>query len=384
MASKSVAVLDIRSSEVAIFVGERGVNHTFVFKASKTEVYSGYQDGEFYDASELSVAILRALDGVEQICGEKIRSLYVGVPGEFTMVVPKEQVLGFPKRVKIGSREVQQLFASGREEYGGYRFIRVSSMIYVTADNRRVADPIGIYATGLSGMLSYFYCSEYFARTVESALQERKIALFFLPTQFAMAAYLIPPETRDEFAIMLDVGYLSSTMCIVLGNGVVAQRTFWAGQGQIAVRLMQRFSLPYEAACLLLQRANLYLRRDAKNREFEFEGVYYEIPTEEFIDEVKAGLDDLCEPVGKFLNECSGKELDSKPIYVTGEGLGGIRGAIEHLSNRLSCVCEQIAPDLPYYNKPGMSSRIALIDMAYEDSRKNGGFGNRFFSLFGG
>lgn len=383
MASKSVAVLDVRSSEVAIFVGERGVNHTFVFKASKTEPYSGYQDGEFYDVAELSAAVLRALDGVEQICGEKIRSLYVGVPGEFTMVVPKEQVVGFPKRLKISAKELQSLFASGRDDLSGYRYIRVSSMIFVTTDNRRVADPIGIYSTGLSGLLSYFYCSEYFARTIENVFQNAKIALAFLPTQFAMASYLIPPETRDEFALLLDVGYLSSTMCVLLGNGVVAQRTFWAGQGQIAVRLMQRFDLPYEAASALLRQANLYLRRDAKNREFEFDGVYYEIPTEELIDEVKAGLDDLCEPVGKFLDECSGKELDSKPIYVTGEGLVGIRGAIEHLSKRLSCVCEQITPDLPYYNKPEMSSRIALIDMAYEDSRKSG-FGNRFFNIFGG
>lgn len=384
MANKCVAVLDIRSSEVAIFVGERGVNHTFVFKASKTEQYSGYQDGEFYDISELSAAILRALDGVEQICGEKIRSLYVGVPGDFTEVIAKEQVIGFPKRIKISNREVQSLYDSGRQELNGYRFIRVSSMIYETTDNRRVSDPTGIYATGLSGSLSYFYCSEYFAKTLENIFSNRKIALHFLPTQFAMSVYLIPAETRDEFAILLDVGYLSSTICILYGNGVVMQRSFWCGQGQIAVRLMQRFGLPFEAASALLRRANLYLRRDAKNREFEFEGSYYEIPTDDFIDEVKAGLDDLCEPVSAFLDACSGKELDSKPVYVTGEGLDGIRGAIEHLSKRLFCVCEPIAPNLPYYNKPEMSSRIALIDMAYEDSCKNSGFGNRFFNKFGG
>ena len=41
MAGKSIAVLDIRSSEVAVFVGERGVNNTFVFKASTTESDGG-------------------------------------------------------------------------------------------------------------------------------------------------------------------------------------------------------------------------------------------------------------------------------------------------------------------------------------------------------
>ncbi len=380
MSKKSVAVLDIRSSEIAIFVGERGVNNTFVFRASKTEPYGGYQDGEFYDAAELSRAVHRALDAVEQICGEKFRALYVGVPGEFTLVVPKEQMVGFPKRTKIGAREIDALFDSGKEEREGYRAIRVTSMIYTTADNRRVADPTGLYSTGLSGVLSYFYCTEYFASVIEKIFEDTKIALHFLPTQLATACYLIPPETRDEYAFFLDVGFLSSTVCLVLGGGILAQYTYWVGQGQIAVRLMQKFGIPYEGAVQLLTRSNLYLKREAKSREFFFRGVNYEIPTDVFVEEVKAGLDEICEQVSGFLEECSGKELDMKPLYVTGEGLDGIRGALEHLSKRLNCVCEQLAPDLPYYNKPSMSSRIALTDMAYEDYRMSG----KFFRLLNG
>lgn len=99
MAGKSIAVLDIRSSEVAVFVGERGVNNTFVFKASKTESYGGYQDGEFYDVSDLSSAVLRALDAVQQVCGERIRSLYVGVPGSSPRWSPRTGP-GLPKNSK--------------------------------------------------------------------------------------------------------------------------------------------------------------------------------------------------------------------------------------------------------------------------------------------
>lgn len=383
MAKKSVAVLDIRSSEIAVFVGERGVNNTFIFKASKTESYGGYQDGAFYDTEELGRAVRRALGAVEQICGEKFRTLYVGVPGEFTMVIPKEQVVGFPKRIKIGAKEINALLDSGKEKVKGYRFIRVASMIYTTADNRRVADPTGLYSTGLSGVLSYFYCTDYFASTLESIFARSKIALRFLPTQLATACYLIPPETRDEYALFLDVGFLSSTVCLLLGGGILAQRTYWVGQGQIAVRLMQKFRLPYEGAVQLLTRSNLYLKKEAKSREFIFRGVSYEIPTDAFIEEVKAGLDELCEEVSGFLEECSGKELDCKPLFVTGEGLMGIRGALEHMTRRLSCVCEELSPDLPYFNKPSMSSRIALTDMAYEDNRTSGKI-FQLLNIFGG
>lgn len=382
MASKSVAVLDIRSSEVAVFVGERGINHTFVFKASRTEPYGGYQDGEFYDIEDLSRAVTRAISAVEQICGEKVKTLFVGVPGEFTKVVPKEQVLGFPKKLKIGAKELDELFSSGRENIKGYRFIRVTSMIYTTADDRRVANPIGLHSTGLSGILSYFYATEYFVKTMEQIFSKSKTALRYLPTQFAMAAYLISPELRDEYALFLDVGYLSSTVCVILGNGVLAQRTFWSGKGQIVVRLMQRFNLSFDAATALLARANLYLKKDAKPREFVFGGVSYDIPSEDFIDEVKAGLDELCEAVGDFLDDCT-DDLDVKPLYVTGEGLDGIRGALEHISKRISCVCELLVPNLPYYNKPAMSSRVALMDMASEDNRTSGSL-YRLLNFFGG
>ena len=383
MAGKSVAVMDVRSSEIAVFVGEMGVNRTFVFKASKTEPYGGYQDGEFFNMEEFSRAAKRALAAVEQICGKKLKTLYIGVPGEFMDVVPREQVISFPKRVKIGAKELRMLHESGAEQRDGYRLIRVTSMIYITSDNRRVANPIGVPSTGLSGILSYFYCSEYYIEAMERVFGNEKLTLRYLPTDFAMAAHLLSPEQRDEYAIFLDVGYLSSTICIVLGGGVLAQRTFWVGQGQIAVRLMERFRLPYEAAVSLLTRSNLYLKQDAKDREVAFKGRYFEIPTEELIEEIKDGLDELCEQVSEFMEECSGRELEYNPLYVSGEGMSEIRGALEHVSRRLSRTCELLVPDLPYYNKPAMSSRIALVDMAYEDHRK-GKILYRLINGFGG
>ena len=372
MGRKSVAVLDVRSSEVAVFLGERGVNNTFVFKASKTESYDGYENGKFYSEENLSSAIFRALSAVEQICGERIRTLFIGVPGEFTEVVPKEQEIGFPKKKKITQKEISQLFESGKKPLKDHRFIRATSMIYVTADNRRTVDPLGIVSAGLSGVLSYFYCSRYFAETMERIFAQSKIALRFLPTQFAMAAYLIPSETRDECAAFLDVDYLSSTVCVLLGNGVLAQRTFWTGKGQVIVKLMEEFSLPYEAATALLGKANLYSKDTDGEMEFTFRGTSYKISLAKLIDAVTCGLDMICEAVGGFLEECSGGELDYKPLYVSGDGLSDVRGAFDHVSKRLNRVCELAVPDLPYYNRPSMSSRIALMDMAYEDNRKSG------------
>lgn len=383
MSRKSVAVLDVRSSEVSVVVGERGVNNTFVFKGSKTEPYDGYEGGAFYDVPKLKDAIIRALTGVEKATSERIRTLYIGVPGEFSTVLPREVETGFPKKRRISEREVNEVFEQGKTELEGFRFIRATSMIYVTADNRRVVDPIGLSSTSLDGVLSYFYCTNYFAETMEKIFANMHIALKFLPTSFAMASYLIPSETRDEYALFLDAGFLSSTVSVILGGGVLAQRTYWVGKAQIAVAVMKKFDLPYDAACALLSKANLYAKGGDNKTEFSFRGATYEIDMQKLNDAVKEGLDEICEAVGGFLDDCSGRELDYKPLYVSGEGIFEVRGALEHISGRVERVTEMLAPDLPYYNRPTMSSRIALIDMAYEDNRRGGVF-SRLFNKFGG
>ena len=367
----SVAVLDVRSAEVAVFVGERGVNNTFVFRASKTESYDGYEDGAFYNVEGLAESVQRAVAAVEQICGERIHDLYIGVPGEFLYVTPKAQDIGFPKQRKIGSKDLENLAEGGKDEYEGYTCIRSSNVFYTTADNRRVAEPEGISSTGLSGVFSYFYCSNYFIDVMNGIFTDMKINLHFLPTQLAMANYLIPSETRDDYAIFLDVGFLSSTISVSLGNGILLQNTYWAGKAHIAFILMQKFGLPYDASVALLGRANLYSKNSEGIAEFVYKNVTYEIPISTFLEAVKEGLDQLCEKVSAFLEECSSKELEYKPIYISGEGLSSIRGALEHISKRLSRTCEKLAPDLPYYNKTSMSSRIALMDMASEDHRKS-------------
>ncbi len=382
MGRNSVAVLDIRSSEITLIVGERGVNHTFVFSASHTEEYGGYENGSFYDTAELSEAISRAVSAVEKTINERLKTIYVGVPGEFILTVPKEQNAGYPKRRKLTERDTEALFDSGKEERKGFRLIRCASMIYVTGDNRRTVHPVGITTTSLYGLLSYYYCKNYFCETLEHIFKGMKISLRYLPTELAMATYLIPSDIRDGYALFLDTGFLSTSISVVMGGGTLVEQTNWVGKGQIALRLMEEFHLPYDVSLALLQKANLYTKGGGKT-EFLFRGESYELDPARLASVVKDGLDTICEPIAGFLEECSGPELDLKPLYLSGEGITDIRGAIEHISKRLNRVCELLVPALPYYNKPSMSSRIALVAMAYDDHRKSGFF-RRFFNTFGG
>ncbi len=380
MSRKSVAVMDIRSSEITVVVGERGVNNTFVFRAIKTVEYGGYNGGVFFSEKELSDTVSSALREVEKVCGEKIRNLYVGVPGEFLEVRLSEPVTGFSKRKRISDKDIAALYDSGKENVLGMNFLRAGSAVFTTADKRRVIDPVGILSTSLKGIVSYCYCSAYFSETVEKIFSGTGIQLTYLPSMLAMACYLIPSETRDEYAFLLDVGNFSSTVMLIQGNAILAQSTAPVGRAQILKQLIDAFSLPYDAATALLGKTNLYTRSNAGTFEFTSRNISYEVDLDRLVEAVKDGLDAVCEMVGEFMENMHGRELDYKPLYVTGEGISDIRGALEHVSKRVDRVCEYIAPDLPYYDKPSMSSYISLVDMACTDKRK-GGFFNH---LFGG
>jgi len=266
----------------------------------------------------------------------------------------------------------------------GYTLIKQSNVYYITSDKRRTIDPVGMVSDSLEGYLSYFLCNDYYRNLMNSILSQYGIKkVVFLPTSLAESLYLIPSEARDEYALFLDSGYLSTTVCVLLGNGVLAQRTFWTGCGQIAVRLMETFSMPYQAAAQLLRKTNLYAKKGAGKFEFEYAGESYFIDSDALIEAVKEGLDELCEAASGFFEECAGRELDYKPLYISGEGITQIRGAMDHVSKRLNRVTEELYPSQPYYDKPTKSTQLALTDMASSDYNKSR-FLSRLFGGFGG
>ncbi len=379
MSRKSVAIMDIRSSRITVVVGERGVNNTFVFNAIASGDYEGYRDGVFYNEKRLAEAVVGTLRKVEKICGP-IRRLWVGVPGEFLQVILKQPVMSFPKRRRIGEREIEALYESGRETVEGMTFLRASSALFTTADRRVTVDPIGILSTSLEGLVSYFYCSNVFLETIGKIFSDMSIRLSYLPSTLAEACYLIPSEKRDEYAFLLDVGDYSTSVMLLQGNAILKQTTAPVGRAQVLAELIGGLSLPYEAAVALLPKTNLYTRSNVGKQEFTVNNTIYEVDIDRLVAAVKDGLDAVCETVGEFMENMHGRELDYKPLYVTGEGICDIRGALEHVSKRVDRVCEYISPNLPYYDTPSMSSFISLLDMACTDRAREG----FFKQLFGG
>lgn len=392
MRNESVAILDVRSYELTFFLGSKGVNDTFVFCGSHTEKYEGCSTEGFFDGESFRRAVVAAVTTVRQNYEGVIGEIYVGVPSSFVSVQTKGHTISFPKKRKITAQDIDALYESGLNGLlADGRCIRRSNMYFTLGDNRKyfnANDIYGVPTTLLQGALCYYFVSDAFYEATTAVLKDLGFEnVRFLPSTLAQALYLLPEKRREGYAFLLDVGFLTTSVSVVYGNGIVHEETFDCGLGTVIVSLMQRFDVDYAMAEEILSAANVSGGSVPKDVLWTSERGDTSFSVQEINDTVKYALDVLCENVenffGKYYREKHAILFTVNPINVTGEGIGGVAGALEHISKRLNRLTEIAYPDLPYYDKPSYSSRIAILDMSLTDRTKRGLF-YRIFNNFGG
>lgn len=381
MKNETVAILDIRSGEVSFFLGAKGVNDTFVFNASHTESYEGYCVEGFFDEVSFRQAVISAVTAVRQNYKGTIDSVYVGVPSPFIRVATKGHTLSFSSKRRLTSQDVDALFESGLNDLtvNGH-CIRRSAMYLTLGDNRKyfkAEELYGVSADMLKGALCYYFVSDLFYRTINGVLQELQCTeVRYVPSTLAQALYLLPDKKREGYAFLLDIGFLTTSISVVYGDGIVHEETFNCGVGSILIALMQAFDVEYSLAEEILATANISGGNIPQGLLWSSETEEKQISVQEINDCIKFSLDELCESVDKFFAVRYLGKVDTiftvNPISITGEGVGRVKGAAEHIAKRLNHLTEIVAPDLPYYDKPTFSSRIALLNSATDEAKKRG------------
>lgn len=370
MRKKQVAVLDIGSSKITAIIGERGINKTFLIKGRFEYEYDGYADKVFFDAGRLNEILRGAVSDLRSVLGSNIDVLYVGVPGEFTEVVVKESQISFSDKRKIRDEEVDALYDSAFViQSPNHTIINRSAIVYELDDFRRLADPIGYTSEILKGKLSFVICDNYFMENVLTVLKSAGVtSVECVSTALAEALYLIDPEVRDRISMILDVGYISTTFTIIQGDGLLFQKTFSYGGGFITAALTEYFDIGFEQAEKLKRKVNLSsLNTGASYDVIDLEnGNYYS--TEEAKSVILKSLDALCENLSETLETCRLTVPEYVPIMLTGGGIAFLRGAKEHVANRLGLDVRVLSPNVPLMNKPTESAILSLMDLALEQN----------------
>ena len=369
MQKKQVAVIDVGSSKITAIIAERGINKTFVIKSEQSFDYEGFESGSFYDLDGFNKALLGAAETIKSYLKSKVEVVYVGVPGSFTKVLVTDSQISFPKKRKIQETDVESLFDGAFVMTSTkYALINRSAIVYELDDARRVANPIGINSEILKGKLSFVLCSNYFINAVKNILEGAGLKkIECVSTALAEALYLVEPEKRDRIAVLVDIGYISTTLNIIQGDGILYQQSFDYGGGFITAALMQEFDVSYEEADKIKNLANL---AQISNSSCDVvEGNNGKLYNLELVKKaIKTSLDELCEKLSLAI-ENSGYILpDYVSLMITGGGISYIRGAKEHVSGRLDTIVEIVTSQVPLMERTEQSSVLSLLDLALDQN----------------
>lgn len=370
MSQDMVAVLDIGSSSVRIVVGKRGINGTFNILGKGESEYSGYVDGEFLDTNELASAINVAKINAETNSGMEIHDLFVGVPGEFSLSEVKLVSQNYPKKIKISQENVNDLFlkADGHEFKSTHTLISCSGIYFVLSDNRRVINPLGEKSSRLSASISYIWADNTFIEIINSILSEQGIQnCEYLSTPLAEGLYLLDENQREKYAIIIDCGYISTSVSLVRGKGLLMLNSFSLGGGHISADLQQCLHIPFASAEQLKSKVVLSIS-PAQSDVYEVQIQNKMVPVSMQMTNsiVCARIDMIASAINKCLNLCKEEHPEYIDVYLTGGGISYIRGAKDQLSKSIGRNVKLLIPKDSQMSKAYLSSTLGLLDMALE------------------
>ena len=364
---ESTAILDIGSSTVVALVGEHGVNGTFKICGKGDISYAGFQNSEFLEPESLKLVIGTAISNAEITSDSKITEIYVGVPGEFCSCVTKSVNLKFPKVKKITQFDVDNIYKTGNTFETDPEFTVINkSVIYYEVDNmKRVIDPVSLKAKSVTGNISYILAQREFIKIIKKICSDLRIEIKgFISANLAECLYLFEPSVRDKYALLVDVGYITTSVALCRGNALLYLSSFSLGGGYITSDLSECLHISFGEAERLKHKVVLGWNA-SQSDTYEIEGdeiiqTYSAKATNEIVSD---RIEMICEYIQKCLDNCAYDLPDFLQINVTGGGFNFIRGVKSVLSKKLKRNIAIIAPNLPNVNRPDYSSEVGLLNM---------------------
>ena len=381
--TKDIAVLDVTSRLVSAIVGAKKAQSVFGIKAVSEAQCQVYENGEWYDEADTIQVAKNVLIDAMRKADSRTKRLFVGVPAEFVTVVCNEVSVVFDRQRRILDEDIDYLLKKGNDfEGSGYVVINTSA-IYFALDNKDKLynDVRGMEATKIEACVSYVLCEKGFVEMFDSvgaSLGFKDIR--YIATPWAECMGLLEKEQRDNVYMLLNVGYMSSSVALAKGDGILDLKSFSMGGAHIAGDIFEALEVPFDLAeeAKRLVDLNLNYTRDAvlvgKGDDV--------VKAADACEIAKSRLDVFADIFGDIFKEIENDVPGYMEIYLTGEGIASIRGAKKYLSEQLGKNIEIITPKLPGFIKPEDSSKASLLLMA--DTLSKSGFGETIKKIFNG
>jgi len=380
----SVSVIDVGSGKITGFVASQVAGDDFNVVAKAEVQCSTFYDGRWIDEESVIQSISSVLKQLAERSESKLSKVYVGVPGEFVAVATKEAEVNYPTPKKLVGENVNEVFNNVENfSANGFSAISRSSIYFVLDDEKKVIDPVGEMASKLSGLISFIFVEDSFKRVVSKALANCGISEFdFVSQNLAQALYLIQPSIRDGYAVLVDCGFVTTNVSVVLGDGVLYSKSFSVGSAQMADDIAQVYGIEHDVADYLLSQVHLNLEYSDADCIVADEKSFSSSTTNEI---VRCRVEDIAERIKECLDACPHTIPKNAPVFITGGTFAYLKGGINALAKGLEKAVYPAPINSPQYDKQEYTSAYGLISIALSQTKPvKQGFLKKLLAHFGG
>lgn len=368
-----IAVVNFLATKIEVSIAEQVVNDNIKVVACGVSDYAGFIDGEFLEPENLFDAINTAFVDAQSVVSKKIDSIYIGVPAEFCNYALKNLKANYSSKVVIKQRHIDDLFEGLSDDSfdSDYTIISKSPLYYVLDDGVQTIDPIDNFSKNLGVKASFVLADNRFIEIITDIINQMRLKdVSFVPIPLAVNSVLLSDAERQNGAIIVDFGYVSTCVTSCVGEGLVDMKTFGVGDGHIMADLAEVLKLDYFTVDELKKQLILTLEpNQLDNYELNVGANIYRVSTHQANDVVLARLDSIAEIINKILLSFQYKQDRSVPIYLTGSGITYIKGAKNYLSKILNRKCVILAPKQVEYSTPSLAEKFSLIKFVFDSLR---------------
>jgi cell division protein FtsA len=371
--AQDVAILDFGSGKVSVIIGQRGVNNTICISGTGECDYDGFTDGAFLDPENLPYVVGRALTSAQANSGTQIRHLFIGVPGDFTSCVCHDVSFNLGRKRTVTEEDVETLHKQGNkyEHHPQYTLVNIQPIYYTLDDERRLVQPVGLKSGKIGGLISYVLAENDFLSLINKIMSTLNIEYYdYVSSLLAEVLFLFDDVKRDQYVVLIDCGYITTNVALARGDGLLQQFNIPLGGGHITADLATYLNISFTQAEALKRKVVLSLDAgpddlyEVNNGRDDAVSFHADAVNEIVMNQINI----IAATVAKSLASCKYEFPDYIPYHLTGGGLSYIKGARDYLSRVIEKPVEIVAPSLPQFNRPHLSSSLGLLDMILDNS----------------
>jgi cell division protein FtsA len=360
--SRWAAAIDFGTSKIAVVAGRLDERGALRVLGAGQQVYAGFREHEWLDVGSLEDAILSARRAAEKQAGRRLKDMFVAVPGEYLHVAFNRAEVEIRGRGGvIGRDDIEELIeASGYYDHpGGYIPLHRIPVAYVIENQTRYRPPLGEKARYLTGYVSHVTASEAFVEDVGATLSALGIGVLGMVAGPLGTGYLVRNDGDGRrTAVVIDAGNYTTDVIIAEGDGLVFHQNLPVGGGTITRDISLNLRLHPEEAETLKRKLVLGIHHGETVSEWRLASHDSIVDAQEIAEH---RVWDIADRIADALDSIGIAYDGQTGVFLTGGGLGLMRGAKDIVSAKVGQVVKYYAHQSPFLGSPGYTAAAGTL-----------------------